>query len=55
MSQKEIIDRLKKLHELIGQGEESLRITRKVLLPLRKERQELTAALLGLAKKEDKK
>ena len=48
MRQKEIINRLKELHEFIGKGEESLRIARK-------ERQELTAALLGLAKEEVKK
>ena len=48
MRQKQIIDRLKELHEFIGNGESALRVARR-------ERQELTAALLGLAKKEGKK
>ena len=47
MRQKQIIDRLKELHEFIGNGESALRVARR-------ERQELTAALLGLAKKEKK-
>jgi hypothetical protein len=48
MSQKEIIQRLRENHEYIEHGELELR-------KARREQKELTAALLGLAKKEVKK